>query len=208
MEHFGYVLKMKIATYTPEVEAQMRNFYHSLSEKDRRRYAAIEATKLGHGGITYICRVLHCDAGTVTRGLQDLKRSLSEKEKRIRQAGGGRKSVLATMEGLDEAFLAVLKNHTAGSPMDESVKWSNLSRNEIAEKLKQHGVNQRAKLSRVLGKTALKSCHSGLFNNRLFAGESWSVAHGYHRRNQKASFCQRGDGQFDCPLLTPFPSYG
>jgi hypothetical protein len=139
MEHFGYVLKMKIATYTPEVEAQMRNFYHSLSEKDRRRYAAIEATKLGHGGITYICRVLHCDAGTVTRGLQDLKRSLSEKEKRIRQAGGGRKSVLATMEGLDEAFLAVLKNHTAGSPMDESVKWSNLSRNEIAEKLKQHG---------------------------------------------------------------------
>ncbi|AKH36907.1 MULTISPECIES: hypothetical protein [Nitrosomonas] len=44
---------MKITTYAPEVEAQMRNFYHSLSEKDRRRYAAVEAAKLGHGGITY-----------------------------------------------------------------------------------------------------------------------------------------------------------
>ncbi|SDX19888.1 Rhodopirellula transposase DDE domain-containing protein, partial [Nitrosomonas communis] len=64
---------------------------------------------------------------------------LLEKEKRIRQAGGGRKSVVETMEGLDEAFLAMLKNHTAGSPMDESVKWSNLSRSEMAEKLKQCG---------------------------------------------------------------------
>lgn len=139
MEYFGYVLKMKIATYAPEVEAQMRNFYHSLSEKDRRRYAAIEAAKLGHGGITYICRLLCCDAGTVTRGQQDLKRSLPEKEKPIRQPGSGRKSVLATMAGLDEAFLEVLKNHTAGSPMEESVKWSNLSRSEIAERLKQQG---------------------------------------------------------------------
>jgi len=75
---------MKITKYAPEVEAQMRNFYHSLSEKDRRRYAAIEATKLGHGGITYICRLLHGDEGTVSRGLQDLKMPLSEKEKRIR----------------------------------------------------------------------------------------------------------------------------
>jgi len=40
--------------------------------------------------------------------------------------------------------------------------------------------NQRAKLSRVLGKKALKSFHPSLFNNRLFAGESWSVTHGYH----------------------------
>jgi hypothetical protein len=40
--------------YSPESEAQMRNFYGSLSEKDRRRYAAVEAAKLGYGGITYI----------------------------------------------------------------------------------------------------------------------------------------------------------
>lgn len=139
IEYFGYVLKMKITPYAPEVEAQMRNFYHSLSEKDRRRYAAVEAAKLGHGGITYLCQVLHCDEGTVSRGLKELKMPLLEKEKRIRQAGGGRKSVVETMAGLDEAFLEMLKNHTAGSPMDESVKWSNLSRNEMAEKLKQCG---------------------------------------------------------------------
>ncbi len=33
---------------------KMRDFYDSLSEKDRRRYAAIEAEKLGYGDASYI----------------------------------------------------------------------------------------------------------------------------------------------------------
>jgi hypothetical protein len=37
--------------YSVKVESQMRAYYESLNEKDRRRYAGIEATKLGHGGI-------------------------------------------------------------------------------------------------------------------------------------------------------------
>ena len=41
--------------YTEEHEQDMTSLYESLSEKDRRRYAAIEANKLGYGGIDYIC---------------------------------------------------------------------------------------------------------------------------------------------------------
>lgn len=130
---------MKIKAYTLEVEVQMRHFYHSLSEKDRRRYAAVEAKKLGYGGITYICKVLGCDAGTVTRGLQDLEQNLPSQDKRIRKPGGGRKSVLEQVEGIEDAFLAVVKNNTAGSPMDESIKWTNLSRRQIAEGLAEYG---------------------------------------------------------------------
>ena len=33
------------ARYEPNVEERMRVFYQTLSEKDRRRYAAIEATQ-------------------------------------------------------------------------------------------------------------------------------------------------------------------
>ena len=40
--------------YSPEIEQAMRSFYDSLSEKDRRRYAAIEVAKLGYGGVEYI----------------------------------------------------------------------------------------------------------------------------------------------------------
>jgi hypothetical protein len=73
---------MKINAYSPETEAQMRNFYGSLSEKDRRRYAAVEAEKSGYGGITYICGVLHCDIDRVRRGTEELKQPLPEKEER------------------------------------------------------------------------------------------------------------------------------
>ena len=44
--------------YPVAIEEQMQRYYRSLSKKDRRRYAAIEAVKLGHGGISYISRVL------------------------------------------------------------------------------------------------------------------------------------------------------
>ena len=113
---------MKIEPYTKEIEQQMQIFYKSLSEKDKRRYAAIEATKLGYGGVSYICRVLDCNNHTVTRGQEELQAELCEDTKRIRKPGGGRKSVLATTEGIDEAFLEVIEGSTAGSPMRKGVK--------------------------------------------------------------------------------------
>ena len=35
--------------YSADVERKMKRFFDWLSEKDRRRYAAVEAAKLGHG---------------------------------------------------------------------------------------------------------------------------------------------------------------
>lgn len=132
---------MRIQAYPTEIEAQMLSFYNSLSEKDRRRYAAIEASKLGYGGDTYICYVLRCNDRTITLGQKELKAGLSDKQKRIRKSGGGRKSALDQIEGLDDAFLKAIHDNTAGSPMDETIKWTNLSRPAIAEKLKEQGIN-------------------------------------------------------------------
>lgn len=50
----------------------MKTMYHSLREKDRRRYAAVEAAKLGQGGIEYIAGLLQCDPKTIRQGLTDL----------------------------------------------------------------------------------------------------------------------------------------
>ncbi|MEH2263224.1 glycosyltransferase [Nostoc sp.] len=58
----------------------------------------------------------------------------------IRRQGGGRKSALSTIVGLETVFLQVLAQHTAGSPMDETVKWTNLTRQEIAELLQSQGI--------------------------------------------------------------------
>jgi len=75
--------------YEQDVEVQMVNFYRSLSEKDRRRYAAVEAGKLGHGGVTYIARLFGCDPDTIRRGLADVQRLPEDvAEGRVRKKGG------------------------------------------------------------------------------------------------------------------------
>lgn len=130
-----------VSGYPPEIETQMQRYYHSLSEKDRRRYAGIEAVKLGHGGIRYISQVLGCDYKTIKSGMLELSDAQMElSAPHIRQPGGGRKSALDTIDGLDTAFLQVVSPHTAGSPMDESIKWTNLSRSKIADLLAAEGI--------------------------------------------------------------------
>jgi hypothetical protein len=59
--------------YAAEVERMMKRLFGSLKENDRRRYAAIEAAKLGHGGIEYVASVLRCDPKTIRAGLVELE---------------------------------------------------------------------------------------------------------------------------------------
>lgn len=73
--------------YTPEVERMMRRLFESLRENDRRRYAAIEATKLGHGGIEYIAGVLGCDPKTIRLGLRELEAAIDLDTGRSRKKG-------------------------------------------------------------------------------------------------------------------------
>lgn len=73
--------------YSPTVERMMKRLYRSLRENDRRRYAAIEATKLGHGGIEYVARLLCCDAKTVRQGIAELEAEDELDSERVRKKG-------------------------------------------------------------------------------------------------------------------------
>lgn len=72
--------------------ARMRSFYNTLSEKDKRRYAAVEAERLGHGGIEQVARILGCSTKTISRGIEELD-SLDDDPAagRVRRPGAGRK---------------------------------------------------------------------------------------------------------------------
>src|SRR4051812_11344958 len=72
-------------TYSPEIEHSMRMFHDSLPEKDRRRYAAIEARKRGHGGTEYISTLLGCDPKTTRQGQHDLDRPPDGLDGRVRK---------------------------------------------------------------------------------------------------------------------------
>lgn len=60
--------------YTASNERDMKMFYNSLNEKDKRHYAALEARKLPYGGITYISELLGCDRATVQSGVEEFKK--------------------------------------------------------------------------------------------------------------------------------------
>ena len=78
-----------LQTYSHAVEERMKRFYDSLSEKDRRRYAAVEADKLGHGGTQYIASVLGCSPDTIRQGQEDVSRLPDgEAAGRVRKKGG------------------------------------------------------------------------------------------------------------------------
>lgn len=125
-------------SYPSEVEEGMRRFYHSLNEKDRRRFAGWEALRFGPGGRSYIARVLGCSRNTVSKGAHEVSDlPTREVEQRIRAKGGGRKRYTVTWGSvLDEKFLLVLRDHTAGDPMDETVRWTNLTPSEIVKALR------------------------------------------------------------------------
>ncbi len=126
--------------YSDKHEQEMINLYKSLSEKDRRRYAAVEATKLGYGGITYICDLFGCDDKTVRKGRFELNDIDSLSLAGERKLGGGRKKLIEQIEGIHQAFHETLADHTAGDPMDEKVKWTSLTRSDIAKELKKKGL--------------------------------------------------------------------
>jgi hypothetical protein len=79
--------------YPAQVCEHMKAFYDSLSEKHRRRYAAVEAEKLGFGGVEYIAQVLGCDEKTIRHGRSDVAQ-LPEDEAagRDRKKGGPKTS--------------------------------------------------------------------------------------------------------------------
>ena len=73
--------------YSAAVERDMVTFFGSLREKDRRRYAAVEAAKLGPGGLAYLSRLLGIDSKTIRQGEADLKQLPDVPPEQVRKKG-------------------------------------------------------------------------------------------------------------------------
>ena len=128
-------------TYPPAIEQLLRQYYQSLSEKDRRRFAAVEAIKLGHGGIRYIATVLGCDPHTIKEGMRELKQLPADPtEHRVRKAGGGRKKTEEKHPDVIEQVQDVIKDRTAGDPMRQDVQWTDATPQEISDSLQAQAV--------------------------------------------------------------------
>jgi hypothetical protein len=69
----------------------MNVFLSRLDEQQRRWYVALEAQKLGHGGIKQLSEISGLHPETIRRGQQELAQDLVERpHDRVRLPGGGR----------------------------------------------------------------------------------------------------------------------
>lgn len=127
--------------YNDGIALKTQKFYGTLDEPGKRRFAGLEAEKLGHGGRTYIRDLLGCDFKTIKKGSSELDLDLNEMESgRLRKTGGGRKSKVED-EYVNRIFLKVISKHTAGSPEDENLKWTYLNQEEIVDEMRSRNVD-------------------------------------------------------------------
>src|SRR5665647_366919 len=112
----------------------------------------VEALKFLYGGISYIAGLFGCSRDTVSVGIKELAEAEALPKNRNRKAGGGRKPTLEKEPDINEVFLILLKDHTAGDPMDERRKWTNLTCAKIGSLLAEKGF----KVSRNLVRKLLK----------------------------------------------------
>jgi hypothetical protein len=79
-----------------ELQERYRQAGRSLNERQRRHWAATEATRIGRGGITIVSRALRMSPNTIKRGIHELATEHEDAhmvaDGRIRKSGGGRKT--------------------------------------------------------------------------------------------------------------------
>ena len=77
-----------------ELHRQMNLFLSRLDEQQRRWYVALEAKKMGHGGVECLSQITGLHVETIRRGRRELDKELAERPvDRVRLPGGGRPPV-------------------------------------------------------------------------------------------------------------------
>jgi transposase len=117
-----------------------------LTESQRRKYLGLEAKSLGRGGISEISSFTGASRATITLGIKESEelvsdptsRPVREEGIRIRNAGGGRKSLTSHNPELLQALENLVADTTVGNP-ENPLKWTTKSLRNLQEELKKQG---------------------------------------------------------------------
>jgi len=73
------------------VHHQINVFISRLDEQQRRWYAALEASRMGHGGLKKMCQITGLSEPTIRKGNRELEKDMQDRPKdRVRLPGAGR----------------------------------------------------------------------------------------------------------------------
>ena len=77
-----------------KLHLQMNLLLSRLDEQQRRWYVAVEANRLGYGGLRMLSQITGLDEKTIQRGQEELERNLADRPAdQVRSDGGGRQPV-------------------------------------------------------------------------------------------------------------------
>ena len=109
-----------------------------LDEQSRRRFVALEAQTLGHGGVSAMARISGMARSTIYRGLCELGHAASAPPGHIRKTGGGRKSKACEDPTLVADLKALVEPVTRGDPM-QPLLWTTRSLRNLVKALAKNG---------------------------------------------------------------------
>jgi hypothetical protein len=109
-----------------------------LDEQSLRRFVALEAQSIGHGGVDAMARASRLARSTIYRGLAELSDKVAAPIGRIRKQGGGRKSKSIEDPKLETDIKRLVEATTRGDPM-RPLLWTIRSLRNIASELEQKG---------------------------------------------------------------------
>src|SRR5215472_1597945 len=121
-----------------EAKQRYRQMVPVLNEQSRRRFVALEARALGHGGVSAMARISGLARSTIYHGLSDIDDNTSAPPGRIRKSGGGRKSKALQDPTLVRDLKILVEPVTRGDPV-KPLLWTSRSLPKLAEGLAKEG---------------------------------------------------------------------
>ena len=120
------------------IENKYRGLSGELSERARRRWAAVEAASLGRGGISVVSAATGLAHSTIRRGILELTTGDVAPAGRQRRAGAGRKRAELTNPGVKAALERLVEPESRGDPQSP-LRWTCKSTRRLAGELTAQG---------------------------------------------------------------------
>jgi hypothetical protein len=109
-----------------------------LTERARRRWAAVEAVSLGRGGITAVSAATGLAESTIRRGVAELNAGSTPPAGRERRPGAGRKKATVVDPDLRAALEGLVEPDSRGDPQSP-LRWTCKSTRRLARELTARG---------------------------------------------------------------------
>ena len=124
-----------------ELHYQMNLFISRLDEQQKRWYVALEAKKMGHGGMSRMSQITGMHVNTIRRGRKELESGLVDRPiGSARLPGAGRPMVEKKSPNVEEALESLVEDSIAGDPMSER-KYVRKSLRKLSKSLENEGYN-------------------------------------------------------------------